>query len=66
MAEWNPLLVAIAFKRVEIVRYFTHELKISLRLACQDPKLDKFEAEETASDLFGAELAIINHDLPML
>jgi len=22
MAEWNPLLLAIAFKKVEIVRYF--------------------------------------------
>lgn len=23
MKEWNPLLIAIAFKRLEIVRYFT-------------------------------------------
>ena len=33
MAEWNPFLTAIAFKQIEVVRYFLHELNISLRIA---------------------------------
>ena len=37
MAEWNPVLVAIAFKRVDIVKYFIQELKISMKLACLNP-----------------------------
>lgn len=39
MADWNPMLVAIAFKRTDIVRYFIQELKISVKLACRDPTL---------------------------
>ena len=31
MAEWNPLLVAVAFKKLDIVRYFTQQLKISVK-----------------------------------
>ena len=30
MAQWNPLLVAIANKKLEIVRYFLHDLKIAI------------------------------------
>lgn len=37
MSEWNPVLIAIAFKRLDIVRYFNQELKISLKQACKDP-----------------------------
>jgi hypothetical protein len=37
MKDWNPLLVAIAFKRVEIVRYLLQDLKISFRHASRDP-----------------------------
>ena len=39
MKEWNPLLVAIAFKRAEIVRYLLQELKISFRHASRDPDI---------------------------
>jgi len=31
MAEWNPLLIAIAYKRLDIVRYLLHDLQIALR-----------------------------------
>jgi hypothetical protein len=37
MAEWNPLLLAIAFKRLDIVRYLTSELSISVRHAGSRP-----------------------------
>jgi hypothetical protein len=39
MKDWNPLLVAIAFKRVEIVRYLLQDLKISFRHASRDPDI---------------------------
>lgn len=29
--DWNPLLVAIAFKRPELVRYFVEYLRLSVR-----------------------------------
>ena len=32
MAEWNPLLVAIAFKKIEIVKYFLYDVLASLRV----------------------------------
>lgn len=37
MENWNPLLLAIAYKRIEIVHYFTKELKIALRHAGKKP-----------------------------
>lgn len=43
MSEWNPVLLAVAFKRVEIVRYFVHDLKISMRVALRDPMAGPLE-----------------------
>lgn len=33
--QWSPLLLAVAFKRLTIVRYFLEELKISVRHAAR-------------------------------
>jgi hypothetical protein len=76
MKEWNPLLLAIAYKRVEIVRYLIQDLKISFRMGTRDPTVEPVAAQATASyshvsldpsnQLFGLHLAIINRDLPML
>ena len=33
MDQWSPLLIAIANKKLDVVRYFLHDLKISLRHA---------------------------------
>ena len=30
-ADWNPLLIAIAARKIDVVQYFLGELKISLR-----------------------------------
>ena len=30
MANWNPILLAIAYKKVEILKYFLNDLKISV------------------------------------
>jgi hypothetical protein len=67
MSDWNPFLVAIAFKRVEIVRYFIEELKISCKFACRDPTIPfTSEQDDAQAELFGIHLAIINRDLTML
>ncbi len=76
MKDWNPLLLAIAFKRVEIVRYLIQDLKISLKLATRDPTIEPIPAKATLSfqhvslersnKIFGLHLAIINRDLAML
>lgn len=71
MVEWNPFLVAVAFKRVDIIRYFVEDLKISQRLACSSvrfPESHPFAALPVTlqSYLFPLHLAIINHDQNML
>jgi hypothetical protein len=33
MADWNPFLLAVAYKKIDIVRYFTEELKVSVKHA---------------------------------
>lgn len=76
MNDWNPLLLAIAFKKVDIVRYLIQDLKISSRLATRDPTIEKAPPQASvsyqqvslgrANKIFGLHLAIINRDLPML
>jgi len=38
LADWNPLLVAIAFKQAEIVDYFATQMRISLKQAGTYPR----------------------------
>jgi hypothetical protein len=38
MAKWNPLLVAIAYKKLDILRYLVTEFKLSLRHFINEPK----------------------------
>ena len=76
MKEWNPLLLAIAYKRVEIVRYLIQDLKVSFRMGTRDPTIEQSAEKssvsysqvslERANKIFGLHLAIINRDLPML
>lgn len=71
MADWNPLLVAIAFKKIDIVRYLINELQVSVRqwttkpddlamMACGD----NFTTAE--NQIFGLYLAAHNKDINML
>ena len=46
MSDWNPLLIAVAFKRLDIVRYFVQECRVSLRLALADPQASLVEDHE--------------------
>lgn len=50
MAEWNPLLVAIAQKRIDIVRYFLYDLNVALRHAGRKPNAEPSDsADEMAA-----------------
>lgn len=64
MAEWNPLLVAVAFKKLDIVRYFTQQLKISVkhfgRSATDEQELTS--EQNVNAQLFALTLAIANKD----
>ena len=55
--QWSPLLLAIAFKRLTIVRYFIEELKISVRHSRQ---------EKAELEAFPLLVAVANKDLNML
>lgn len=71
MENWNPFLVAIAFKRLDIIRYFMMELKVSVKVACRDPhqtfeNVPSTREEEVKQEYFGLHLAIINKDQSML
>lgn len=50
MEEWNPLLVAIALKKVEIVRYLTQELNIPLRYFGKRPNEEGGETAAQTAD----------------
>jgi hypothetical protein len=49
MKEWNPMLISIAFKRVDIVRYLIQDLKVSYRLATMDPQVEPLPAQASIS-----------------
>lgn len=59
-AQWNPLLVAIANKKLDIVKYFLEELSISISLFGLNPSVQGSDA------YFALQLALSNQDLPML
>ena len=40
MKEWNPLLVAIANKKLEVVRYLLNDSNVSLKMAGCRPDLE--------------------------
>jgi hypothetical protein len=39
MTTWNPLLIAIAYKRLDIVRFMLQDLHISFKHAARDPDI---------------------------
>lgn len=67
MTSWNPLLVAIAYKRLDIVRYFLQEMHIALRHFGKSPDAPAGSSAEemAASQVYSLLLAIYNKDLKM-
>lgn len=69
MADWNPLLLAIAFKKLDIVHYLLNDLRISLKHAGKrsfDSDYGLTSDELVDRELFCLLLAVANRDLPML
>lgn len=64
MASWNPLLVAIAFRKIDIVRYLLQHLKLSLRWTSVCENVNSEDVYE--KEAFGLCLAVANKDLSML
>lgn len=65
--EWNPLLLAIAYKHTDIVRYLLDEIHVSLINLGRVPFSNNFWSDEQYSDeTFSVKLAIANKDTNML
>lgn len=64
MADWNPLLVAIAHKKTDIVRYFLYYHKIALKHAGKYPG-EVPEGLDNLADaqIFSIKITIANKDL---
>jgi hypothetical protein len=65
---WNPLLVAISHKKLDVVQYFLGELKISLRQMGKRPIDDDILSDEIAAEAhtYCLQIAIATKDLLML
>jgi hypothetical protein len=61
--NWNPLLLAVGFKRTDIVKYLIRDLNISLRLFYRKPLEDE---EYYLKEPFLLTLAIQNEDINTL
>jgi hypothetical protein len=61
-------LLAIAYKKVDIVRYFLHDMHIALRHAGKQPGVEGgLSADEMAAQqVYSVIIAIANRDLKML
>lgn len=64
MKEFNPLLVAIAHKKLEVVRYLLHEYGISLKNFGKNPYSDM--SDSPLAPLFSLELTVATKDDKML
>lgn len=62
MEKWNPLLLAIAYKKLDIVQYFLYDLQIALRHAGKRPGSEGGKSPEEMADqqVFSILIAIAN------
>eukprot|EP00347_Sterkiella_histriomuscorum_P021260 403334633 len=68
---WNPLMYALVFKHLNIVRYLIEECKVNAKLCLRDPAHSGEYSEvspqyEVRSKCFAVLVAINNKDLKML
>lgn len=69
MVNWNPVLLAIAYKKLDILRYFTSDLNVAIRQTTQEPEGEQsqFYCEDLpAREAFSLMLAIANKDAKTL
>ncbi len=65
MKNWNSLLVAVAFKRIDVVRYLLNDACVSLKMAGRNPDAAE-DADNVATECFVLQIAAKNTDLTML
>lgn len=67
-ADWNPLLLAIGYKKLEIVRYLVQELHVSVRQWTRKPNtpFSLNDDEFIDTQMFAFKLIIANKDVAML
>lgn len=67
LVTWNPVLLAIAYKKLDILRYFTSELNISIRHTTYEPESDSPQfnhgEDNVAKEAFSLMVAIANKDI---
>lgn len=67
MSEWNPLLIAIAFKKIEIVRYFLGTWTLPIRFAGKKSTVELAQqAVDPEGEIFSLKIAVANKDHAML
>lgn len=74
MKEWNPLLVALAYKQSEVLKYLIGNAKLSVRVAGRDPRYsfiesinsDNYKTEKIQRQMFCIDITIQNEDLECL
>ena len=68
---WNPLIYALVFKKLDIVKYLIEKCKVNAKLCLRDPAHSGEYSEvspqyEVRSKCFAVLVAIYNKDYPML
>lgn len=68
---WNPLLFAVAFKHLDLVKYLISERKVNAKLCLRDPAQSGEYSEvspqyEVRSKCFAVLIALSNKDARML
>ena len=65
--DFNPFLIAVVHKRIDIVRYLINDLKVSVRMAGKAPSVEGPASAADAGDqqVFCLKIAVANKDLPM-
>ena len=74
MKDWNPLLLALAYKQSEVVKYLIANQKLSVRVAGRDPRYlykdainnNDYETEKIDRQMFCMKIVVSNEDLECL
>lgn len=65
--SFNPLLLAIAHKKLDIVRYFLYDMHVSLKNFGKKPFTRSYNAAENADNqTYCLQIAVANKDQAML
>lgn len=66
MKSFNPVLLAIAYKRTDLLKYFVSDMKVTLLPVISEPVDLPHKSQDHEKELFGLRLAWSNKDLKTL